>query len=69
MLCFFVGDSQANADSRAKVFKTPDNKAFDIVLDFTAGSVTSGSTEEIMVQVCAAAYSAALPALFYGTSC
>lgn len=42
---------QANAETRTKVFTAPDDKAFDIVFDFTAGSVTSGTTEEIMVQV------------------
>lgn len=43
---------QALADARTKVFKAPNNKPFDIVFDFTAGSVTSGAaTEEIMVQV------------------
>lgn len=42
---------QANTEARAKVFKAPNDIAFDVVFDFTSGSVTSGSTEEIMVQV------------------
>ncbi|KAK9898821.1 hypothetical protein P389DRAFT_208893 [Cystobasidium minutum MCA 4210] len=68
----YVQANIAIPETRTKVFKAPiasgtEDRAFDIVFDFTAGNVTSGSTEEVMVQTAAKqAKLLGLEALKYG---